>query len=102
MPKFKIAGHESFPEDQYIKEVVYIDVKAEDCTFRQAWVRKASKNGGSFWGIISAGVSKNGRKEYLKSFMCSDNFFEKDVIDFLNKRSWEKVSKSENSDGLPF
>jgi len=102
MRKFKFAGHDTFPEDDYTKEVVYIDVKGEDCYYRQAWTRKVTSKGGSFWDVISAGVTKNGKKEYLKGMQCSDNFFEKDVKEYLKNREWEKGQKSQKTDELPF
>ena len=102
MAKFKFAGHEVFHDDEYTKECVQIDVKAEDCVFRLAFVRKVFRNGGSTWDAVSAGVTQNGKKKYIKGFLCSDNFFEHEVKEFLKNRGWEKSQKNQNSDVNPF
>lgn len=102
MAKFKFAGHETFPDDEYTKEVVYLDVKGEECIYRLAYVRKVFRNGGSTWDQVSAGVTQSGKKKYIKGAQSSDNFFEQEVKEFLKNRSWEKVQKSQNSEELPF
>lgn len=109
MAKFKFAGHETFPEDDFMKEVVWIDVKGEDCFFRLAYGRKVFRNGGSMWDAISAGVNKDGKKKWIKGAECNDNFFDKEVKEFLKNRSWENKQKVQqtipqiqNSDELPF
>ncbi len=102
MSRFQFAGQESFPDDEYTKEVVYIDVKAEDFKVRLAYVRKVMKNGGSFWDVVSAGAMKHGKKEFLKGAQFSDNFLDKEIKDFLKNRGWEKGQKSQNSNELPF
>lgn len=102
MPKFKFAKHETYPEDDYTKEAVHLDVKGEECIFRLIYVRKVFKNGGSSWDMVSAGVSENGKKKYLKGAQCSDNFFDQEVKEYLKNRGWEKGQKPQSSDELPF
>lgn len=94
MSNMKFVSHESFPEDQYIKEIVYLEVSAPA---RVAFVRKQAKNGGMFWGVLSAGVTKKGSKIYYKGYMQDSSFLEKDIEDFLEQRKWEN-----KNDELPF
>lgn len=102
MSKFQFASQESFPDDEYTKEVVYIDVKVEDGKLRLAYTRKVMKNGGSFWDVVSAGAMKHGKKEFLKGAQFSDSFLDKEIKEYLKNRSWEKGQKSQSSDELPF
>jgi len=96
MSNIKFVSHEYFPEDQYTQELVYLCL---DDKYRVAYVRKQAKNGGKFWSVISTSISKNGSKVYYEGFMMDSSFMEKDIRDFLEKRSWE--NKSINQD-LPF
>ena len=102
---FEFVKHESFPDDQYIKEACYIAFEGK---YRICYVRKKLPNGGLFWAPISAGVTKNGQKTYLQSFAQDSNFLNDDIKVFLEGRSWENrvqgntISKEVESDGLPF
>ncbi len=86
MSDIKFVSHESFPEDQYTKEIVYLCL---DDKYRIAYVRKASRNGGMFWSGVSVGVTKHGKKEYFEAFIQDSSFLDKDIKDFLDKRKWE-------------
>lgn len=87
MSKIEFVSHESFPEDEYTKELVYLCLEGK---YRVAYVRKKAKNGGLFWGVGSIGITKKGAKEYFSAFMQDSNFLEQDIKSFLEKRSWEK------------
>lgn len=85
MSKFSFVSHESFPEDEYTKEIVYFDMHVP---VRVAWVRKSAKTGGLFWDEASIGVTKNGKKEYSKTWMQDSNFLQKDMKEYLEHRKW--------------
>jgi hypothetical protein len=87
MSNFEYVSHEEFPEDPYIKELVYLLI---DGKYRVAYVRKQAKNGGMFWGTISAAVTKYGVKTYYESFLQDSSFLEKDIKRYLDERGWEK------------
>lgn len=91
MSKFNFVSHESFPEDEYTKEIVYFDIMVPS---RVAWVRKTAKTGGMFWDEASVGATKNGKKDYKKAWMQDSNFLQKDMKDFLDNRRWESPSAS--------
>lgn len=93
MSKIEFISHDEFPEDEYTKELVYLCLEGK---YRVAYVRKKAKNGGMFWGVASVGITRNGQKEYFPSFMQDSNFLEKDIKDFLDKRSWEGRSVHQN------
>ncbi len=96
MSKFEFVSHDSFPEDEYTKELVYLCLKGEkDDQYRVAYVRKAAKNGGLFWSVASIGATRNGQKEFFPAFLSDSNFLEKDIKDFLEKRKWEGRSVHE-------
>lgn len=103
MGAFEFINHDKYPEDQYIAEAVTL---CFDKKYRVTYVRKKMKNGGMFWGEISASVTKYGKKEYLKSFAPDSNFLADDIKAFLDNREWErgggKVAQSQESNGLPF
>lgn len=84
---FEFISHESFPEDQYTKECVYLCL---DGKYRIAYIRKVMQNGGMFWDVVSAGASKNGKKNYIKGFTCDSNFLREDILHYLESRSWEQ------------
>lgn len=88
MSNIKFVSHESFPDDPYIKELVYLSFDEED-SYRVAYVRKQAKTGGMFWSTVSISILKDGVKSYRQSFMQDSNFLEKDIKDFLDKRSWD-------------
>jgi hypothetical protein len=101
MSTFEFVSHDSFPDDPYIKELVYLCL---DGKYRVAFVRKATKNGGFFWGGISASIVKDGVKEYFDAFMQDSAFLTRDIKDFLDKRKWETQSVKINKvdDNIPF
>lgn len=104
MTSIKFVSHEEFPEDQYIKELVYLSL---DDKYRIAYVRKNAKNGGLFWSTPSISATKSGTKSYYQVFMQDSSFLEKDIRDFLEKRSWEKstqssVDFSRSNEEIPF
>lgn len=90
MSNIKFVSYESFPEDQYTKELVYLCL---DDKYRVAYVRKSAKHGGMFWSVVSLGVSKDSSKKYYESFMIDSSFLEKDIQTFLENRSWQKGSQ---------
>lgn len=93
MTKFNFVSHESFPQDEYTKELVYLDVLVP---VRVAWVRKAAKTGGLFWSPATTGVTSHGQKEYFPSWMQDSNFLEKEMKEFLEKRKWETLCNVQN------
>lgn len=100
---FEFVSHQSYPDDEYIEEIVYL---CFDNKYRIAYVRKKTKNGGLFWSVPSIYVKTNGEKEFLPTFLQDSNFLEKDIKTFLDNRSWEskKLETSEPmiQDDLPF
>lgn len=99
MSNIKFVSHETFPEDQYTKELVYLLI---DDKYRVAYARKAAKNGGLFWGTINAAITKNGIKTYYESFMQDSAFLDKDIKTFLDNRSWESKRSVFKDDDVPF
>jgi hypothetical protein len=97
MSNIKFVSHQDFPEDPYVKEVVYLCI---DDKYRVAYTRKSAKNGGLFWGVPSIGVMKDGAKTYCKAFMQDSSFLEKDIESYLEKRSWES-GKSPSVTSVP-
>lgn len=98
MSNIKFVSHKEFPKDPYTKEIVYLLI---DDKYRVAYLRKQAKNGGMFWGTISAAVTEDGIKTYYEAFMQDSAFLEKDIKTFLEKRSWEE-KKSIKDDEMPF
>lgn len=92
MSKIEFVSHETFPEDEYTKELVYLAL--EGGKYRVAYVRKSAKNGGLFWSVASVGATRNGQKEFFPTFIQDSNFLEKDIKDFLDKRKWESAGRS--------
>ncbi len=104
MSNIKFVSHESFPDDQYTKEIVYLCLEDK---YRVAYIRKAASNGGMFWSGVSVGATKNGSKKWFPAFMQDSSFLESDIKDFLDKRKWEeqKVNKPQSQpqqNDLPF
>ena len=89
MTKIEFISHDSFPEDEYTKEIVYLCLEGK---YRIAYVRKSAKNGGMFWGVATVGATRNGQKEFFPAFLQDSNFLEKDIKDYLEKRKWEDRS----------
>lgn len=86
MSNIEFISHDSFPEDEYTKELVYLQLEGK---FRVAYVRKKATNGGLFWSAASVSAKRNGQKEYFPAFLQDSNFLERDIKDFLDKRKWE-------------
>jgi hypothetical protein len=103
MSVFDFVNHDSYPQDQYIAESVIL---CFDGKYRVTYVRKKMQNGGLFWAEISAAVTKNGEKKYLKSFSQDSNFLAEEIKAFLEGRQWEKaggyVAQNKSDDALPF
>lgn len=112
MSRIEFVSHESFPEEEFTKELVYLCL---DGKYRIAYVRKLAKTGGMFWGVPNVGATRGGKKEFFPAFMQDSNFLEKDIKDFLEKRSWERpsarreesvfkpaVQEAENVEDIPF
>lgn len=102
MSAFDFVSHESYPEDKFICESAVICVENK---YRVVYVRKVMQNGGKFWDEISASVSQNGEKKYLKSWKADSNFLRDDIIAYLDSRAWEKGkggSIAQESDNMPF
>lgn len=102
MTNIKFVSHEEFPEDMYTKELVYICLEDK---YRVAYVRKPTKNGGLFWGVVNTSATKNGIKNYYEGFLQDSTFLEKDIRNFLEARSWEtkkSVFANVKEEDLPF
>lgn len=97
MSNIEFISHDSFPEDEYTKEMVYLQLEGK---YRVLYVRKTAKNGGIFWNVASAGATRNGQKEFFPAFLQDSNFLEKDIMDFLNKRKWEARASHATSASL--
>lgn len=97
MSNITFVSHEKFTEDLYVKEMIYLCL---DDKYRVAYVRKMNKNGGLFWMPVTVSVTKDGVKNYFDAFMFDSKFLEKDIKEFLEKRSWEK--KLTLQDEIPF
>lgn len=100
MSKIEFVSHESFPSDEYTKELVYLCLEGK---YRVAYVRKQAKAGGMYWGVPTVGVTKPGGKEFFPAFVQDSNFLERDIRDFLEKRSWEgrSAAAARPSDPMP-
>src|SRR5690606_21994033 len=89
MAKFEYVedSHQSFPEDQYAKELAFFDINVP---MRVAYVRKVNPKGGMFWAPASVGFTKDGAKVYFPAASQDSKFVEADILSFLNNRKWEK------------
>ncbi len=76
----KIIDHYACPDDQYIKEVAIIQL---DGKYNIPYLRKNKKDGGLFWGPLSAGVTLNGAKKYLDGIEYDSNFQKKEILQML-------------------
>ena len=103
MSVFSFVSHEKFPNDQYVKEVVFLCFENK---YRVAYLRKKMQNGGMFWDVISASVQvqHSDKKKHIKSFTQDSNFLNDDIKDFLDNRKWEQGSyqKKQDADEIPF
>lgn len=97
MSKIEFISHDSFPEDEYTKELVYLCLEGK---YRVAYVRKKANTGGLFWSVASLGVKRNGQKEYFPAFLQDSNFLERDIKDFLDKRKWEQSASIHAGSGI--
>lgn len=98
--RIQFVSHESFPEDMYIKEIVYICI---DGRLRLAYIRKQTSAGALFWSPMTVGVTKDGRKEYFEAFSHDSSFLQQDIKAFLEARSWEGGAPiSSEFQGMPF
>ncbi len=86
MSNIKFVSQESFPDDPYTKELIYLCL---DDKYRVAYLRKQAKNGGLFWSVVSASIAKDGAKKYYEAFLQDSTFMEKDIKEFLENRKWE-------------
>ena len=86
----EFISHEEFPDDPYIKEIIYLSI---DPKFRFAYARKLGKNGQMFWGTLSTATTLNGQRKYHDAIMWDSNFFRQDILAFLDARSWENNSR---------
>ncbi len=98
MANFEFVNHYDFPNDQYTKELVYLQFEGK---YRIAYVRKKKQEGGMYWVPMSIGVDYCGKKEYFSSFIQDSNFLDRDIKDFLEKRSWENKSQSVSLPTMP-
>ena len=103
MSRIEYVSHQSFTEDPYVKEVVYLCLEGK---FRVLYCRKVSKNGGLFWTVPSVSASVSGAKQHFPAVMLDSNFLEADIKTFLEARSWDAMPTSMSevamADGLPF
>lgn len=89
----KFISYDQFPEDSYIKELVYLEI---DGKFRVAYVPRMGKNGHKFWQPLSIGISKNGKKEYFRGVEFDSKFIEKDIETLLDSEPWNSKAPSHN------
>ncbi len=94
----EFISHEAFPDDPYIKELVFLSI---DPKCRIAYVHKPMKNGGMFWSPLSCSVLKNQQKKYIDAIELDSNFLKKDILAFLEERSWEKNKPVSQSYAAP-
>jgi hypothetical protein len=87
----EFISYEEFPDDNYTKELVYIQING----VRYGYVSKSTKSGAVFWDEISVGVSQHGEKKYFKAFKFDSEFLRDDILAFLKARSWQKKTVAE-------
>lgn len=83
----EFISYEQFPEDNYTKELVYLQI---DGKYRVAYVSKTGKSGQQFWTPLSAGIIKNGQRTYYQAIEYDSSFLKKDIDAFMETRPWEK------------
>ncbi len=93
MSKFEFESHESTPEDQYIKEIVTFKFTYDSDSFYVPYFRKQAKDGGLFWSVASVGITQNGGKKYMEAFTLDSRMKEKQIKEFLERRSWEQKAQ---------
>lgn len=84
---FKFISHQSFPDDPYLSEIVYLSL---DDKYRVAYVHKEMKNGNKFWSVMQAAAQVGQEKKYFPAIEFDSNFLEKDIKRFLENREWEQ------------
>lgn len=95
----KFISHEHFPDDQYNKEIVYLEIEGK----RYGYVAKVTKAGGLFWDEISVGINVDGKKKYYKAFKFDSEFLRDDILAFLKNRSWEnRVAVEKYPSSIPY
>lgn len=82
---FEFVSHEEFPEDKYVKEIVYLLVNG----LRIGYVHKLMQNGGSFWDVMGCSVTRGGEKETHKAVKFGDAFLADDIKEYLKRRRFE-------------
>lgn len=85
----EFISSEKFPDDNYTKELVYLQING----VRYGFVSKMTKQGNLFWDEISCGITVNGEKKYFKAFKFDSEFLKDDIYTVLKSRSWEKSQK---------
>jgi hypothetical protein len=99
MNNFEFISHESFPEDNFIKEVVLLEfqlfTKNEQgrdvlIPFAMPMARKPnSQTGGLYWDFLFISPKKNGKGVAFRAKTDSEKFNRR-VIQYLENREWEK------------
>lgn len=98
MSSFEFVSHDEFPEDKYIKEIVYMLVNG----IRIAFVHKEMQTGGRYWDVMGSSVTVYGseKKEVHKSVKFGDAFLMDDIKDYLKRRKWETKAYSTVSSAI--
>jgi hypothetical protein len=104
MNNFEFISHETYPEDEYTREIAIFRLKVPTDVI---YCRKKTKDGSYFWTQATVSVTKNGRKEFLDAFAQDSKFLEKDIKSFLENKKWlagQSVSMKEvaKEPELPF
>lgn len=89
MKSFELESHEFMKEDAYIKEIALIKFIYDTDCFYVPFFRKSTKDGNLFWSVSSTGVTQYGTKKYIDGFQLDSRNKERQVKEFLEKRSWE-------------
>lgn len=101
MIKFEFESHDKTIEDQYVKEVVTFKFTAEGESWYVPYFHKATKEGGSFWSPASAGVQIDGKKKYFDGFELDSRHRQKQILEFLAERKWEKEKSIHHQQAAP-
>ena len=84
----EFISYEEFPEDNYTKEIVYLQIEGK---YRVAYVPRMMKTGEKKWFPMSTGAIKNGQRQYFPAIEYDSTFVKKDIEAFLESRPWEKT-----------
>jgi len=90
----KVVSYEQFPEDNYTKELVYIEIEGK---YRVAYVANLGKNGNIYWDPVKIGIMCDGKRKYFSSMIFDSSFLEKDIKALLDSRPWEKNPQQKSS-----